>query len=129
MSIAIEVLFGVLIGLGLVVAPIALCWGWIRWIRQPKDRSVSSVLSLIGFVLATASGLLALSWMVYAYVIHGFEFYDPVFLRMARAGILLALGGTLFGIGGAWRAASLRWHAPLAAVGTLAFWILTAELQ
>jgi hypothetical protein len=89
---------------------------------EPKQRNLTSVLSLIGFLLASASALLALCAGVYAQAIQGFRYYDPVLLRVFRAGGLLSLGSIVFGSGGAWRRGSLRWHAPVAGLGSLAFW-------
>jgi hypothetical protein len=106
-----------------------LIWGWARWINHPKLRTVPSILSLTGFVLAMASALLAVSSIAYAQVIHGFRFYDPLLMRLFRWGILLSLGAIMFGVGGVWRPSSLRWHAPVAAIGTLAFWAMAAEID
>jgi hypothetical protein len=106
-----------------------LIWGWARWINHPKLRTVPSILSLAGFVLAMASALLAVSSIAYAQVIHGFRFYDPLLMRLFRWGILLSLGAIMFGVGGVWRPSSLRWHAPVAAIGTLAFWAMAAEID
>jgi len=33
----------------------------------------------------------------------------------------------VLGLSGAWKKGSLRWHTPVFALGTLAFWILAAE--
>jgi len=107
--------------------PTALIWGWARWINLPKLRTVSSILSLTGFVLATASALLGVSSIAYAQGIHDFRFYDPRLMRMFRWGFLLSLGAIVFGLGGVWRSSSVRWHAPVAAIGTLAFWVMAAE--
>ena len=81
---------------------------------------------LAGFVLATASALLAVSTIAYAQI-HHFPYYDPLLLRIFRTGALLSLGGIAFGISGVWRPSSTRWYAPTSAVATLAFWILAAE--
>jgi hypothetical protein len=79
------------------------------------------LLSLIGFIFATASALIAVSFLGYAQI-HDFPYYDPLLLRVFRCGALLSLGGIVFGISGAWQPSPLRWHAPAAAVGMLAFW-------
>jgi hypothetical protein len=126
MSVPTQVIFGILFGFGYVVAPIMLIWGWARWLGRPKQRSIPSILSLIGFVFATASGLVAVASAAYAQVIHGFALYDPLLLRMFRTGSLLSLAGILFGIGGAMRPNSLRWHAPVSAAGMLALWFVAA---
>jgi len=124
-----QLIFGVLVAAGYFVLPVVLIWGWARWINLAKLGSASSVLSLAGFVLATASALLAVSSIAYAQVIHGFRFYDPSLMRLFRCGVLLSLGAIVFGLGGLWRPSSLRWHAPVAAIGTLAFWIMAAEAE
>jgi hypothetical protein len=119
-------MFAILIGLGFLVSPITLIWGWKRWADQPKLRTIPSILSLIGFVFATASALLAVSSVAYAQV-HHFSFYDPLFLRIFKWGILLSLAGVFFGIGGIGRPSATRWHTPLSGIGLLAFWVLAAE--
>jgi hypothetical protein len=126
MSRSIQVVFGILFALGYLVAPIMLIWGWARWMAQPKPRTAASILSLIGFILATASAVLAIVSVIYAHVIHGFPFYDPLLLRIFRWGLLLSGAGFVFGISGVWGRSSLRWHAPACAVGTVAFWMPAA---
>ena len=128
MSVSAEAIFGILIGLGCVLAPIMLTWGWIRWVRRPKQRTVTSVVSLIGFLLATASGLLAVASVAHA-IVYGLEYYDPLYLKVYRTAGRLSLAGFAFAIGGVWRPNALRWHSPISAVGTLAFWIAWVALQ
>jgi hypothetical protein len=96
------------------------------WAKSPKLRTIASVLSLIGFILATASALLVLLSAAYAQI-HHFPYYDPLLLRIFRWGLLLSFCGMVFGIGGVWRLSSLRWHAPVSGLGMLAFWIMAAE--
>jgi hypothetical protein len=93
--------------------------------RQPKLQTLTAILSLISFVLATASALLGVLSIMYG-VIHGFPYYDPLLLRIFRVGALLSLGGIGFGVCGVWRPGPLRWHAPTSATATLAFWIVAA---
>jgi hypothetical protein len=69
------------------------------------------------FVLATASAALAVSSILFAQF-HHFPYYDPLLLRIFRTGTLLSLAGIAFGIGGAWRPTSLRWHAPASGIAT-----------
>ena len=126
MSISVQIIFGILIVLGYLVTPVALIWGWTRWARRPKQQTVSAILSLFGFIFATASGILAVSSVAFAQV-HHFPYYDPLLLRIFRWGGLLSLAGILFGISGVWRPGPLRWHAPACGVGMLAFWLLAAE--
>jgi hypothetical protein len=61
---------------GYLVAPILLIRGWLRWAIQPKMRNVISALSPTGFLLATASAILAFSAIVQAQFAH-FRYYDP----------------------------------------------------
>jgi hypothetical protein len=125
----VQLFFIVIAILAYLVAPISLLWGWIRWVSGPKSRTVTSVLSLIGFLFATASALLAIASIVYAHVIGGFPFYDRRLMRIYAWGLLIALCGLLFGIGGLVRSNRLRWHAPLSAIAMLAFWIGVAEAE
>jgi hypothetical protein len=119
-------MFGILFAVGYLASPIMVIWGWARWFSQPKLRTAPSILSLIGFVLATASAVLAVSSIAYAHF-HHFPFYDPLLLRIFRWGALLSLGAIIFGVGGAWRRSSLRWHAPISGFGMLTFWTLAAS--
>lgn len=107
-----------------VALPVAMIWGWARWARRPKRRDMSSILSLAGFALATASCLLAISSLLYAQAIGGFPFYDSRLLRIYRWGSLLSLAGVLLAISGVWRSSPLRWHAPACSAGTLLFWLV-----
>jgi hypothetical protein len=128
MSSSSQALIAILFVLAYLLAPVTLVWGWFRWLKRLKCRTLSSILSFIGLILATASVLLAISTAAYARV-HPFDFYDPLLLRIYGWGLLLSLSGLLFGFGGAWRGNPLRWHAPLCALGTLGFWILQAALE
>ena len=127
MSASSQVIVAVLAALGYVVSPVMLIWGWARWkASQPKVKTVPAILSLIGFILGTLSGVLAVSSAGYAQI-HHFEYYDPLLLRIFRLGLLLSLAAILFGISGVWRQSSLRWHSPICGLGMLAFWILAAS--
>jgi len=81
------------------------------------------------FILSTASGVLAVSAIVYAVAIHGFPFYDPTLLRIYAWGFLLSAGGIVLGLTGVSAPNALRWHAPLAGLGTLAFWMIAAATE
>lgn len=105
---------------------VCLLWGWVRWFSRTQPRAVLAILSLIGFTLATASGLLAVSSVLYAHAIGGFPFYDPRLLRIYRWGGLLSLSGLVFGIAGVWRPGPLRWLAPVCSFGTALFWFVSA---
>jgi hypothetical protein len=91
-------------------------------------RTLSSNLSLVGFAFAIASGLLAVSSMLYARAIGGFPFYDPLLLRIFRWGFLLSFVGLTLATIGALRPrpGRLRFLPVICAAVTLIFWLLTA---
>jgi hypothetical protein len=123
----IESVVVVLFTVGFYVGlPALMIWGWAGWFRRPQPRTLPSILSLIGLALATASGLLAVSSVMYEHAIGGFPFYDPRLLRIYRWGGLLSLSGIVFGIGGVWRPGPVRWLAPVCSLGTLLFWFASA---
>jgi hypothetical protein len=122
MSTSVQLTVGILDVFGYLLSPVMLIWGWTRWVSHSKLRTVPATLSLVGFILATASALLAVSAIVYAHVIRSFPYYDPLLMKIFGIGALLSLGGLALGIGGIWRTSPLRWHAPVSAVATLAFW-------
>jgi hypothetical protein len=118
----------VLAALGYLVSPVLLICGWAQWVRQPKLKTALSILSLVGFVLATVSALFAISAVAYAQM-HRFPHSDPTLIRIYRTGLLLSRCGIVLGIGGIWRPGSLRWYAPISSVATLAFWMLAATSE
>jgi hypothetical protein len=126
MSMTVNVTMVVLLVVSHLITPVILIWGWTRWAQWPKLKTIPSILSLSGFVLATGSAILAVSSIAYAQV-HRFGFYDPSLMKIMRWGLTLSPAGFLFAVGGTWRRSSLRWHAPVCAFGTFAFWILVAE--
>lgn len=127
MSKAIQPVMVILFVICIYIAlPTAMIWGWVRWLKRTQPRSYFSIMSLVGFALATASGLLAAASVSYAHIIGGFPYYDPLLLRIYRWGAVLSLSGMVFGLGGVWRPSPLRWHAPTCAVGTLLFWSAAA---
>jgi hypothetical protein len=129
LKIMTQVLFVTLIAIGLVGSPVVLIWGWARWTLLPKPRTVTSTLSFIGLCLATGSAFLGVFVIAHAVVTGGFPYYDSRAMRIYAVGILLALAGVSFGIGGVWRSHSLRWQAPAAGVCMLAFWMIAADAE
>jgi hypothetical protein len=107
------------------VGPVGLVWGWARWSTRPRSWSVSATLSFLGFMTATASAFLAISSVAYAQV-HFFRFYDPLLMRIFRAGFLLSTAALASSIGGVWRSSVLRWFSVASAAGTFAFWLCAA---
>ena len=127
MSASAQAIYGLLIILG-IVGPIMLTWGWIRWVLQREKRTVTAILSLIGFLLATASALIAVSFIL---VVAFFGVYnlDPLWPSVFKIAAWLSLAGVVFGLGGMWRPSLLRWHSPVGAIGILAFWTLLFALD
>lgn len=129
MKFGMGVFFVVMVAMGYILAPLMLIWGWIRWISRRKELGHPFFLSLIGFVLTTASGALAASAIVYAVAIHGFPFYDPTLLRIYAWGLLLSVAGIVLGLTGISAPKALRWQAPLAGLGMLAFWMVAVARE
>jgi hypothetical protein len=96
------------LGVFYLALPSVIVWGWVRWVRRTRPRGVSPKLWLIGFILATASVLVAASSIVYAQATSGFAFYDPRLMRIFRLGGRLSISGTLFASIGVWLRSSLR---------------------
>lgn len=127
MNKAVESVLMVVAAIALYVGlPVLMIWGWVRWFSRTQPRTLPSILSLIGFALATASGLLAVSSVLYAHVRGGFPYYDPLLMRIYAWGGMLSLSGIVFGIGGVWRPGPVRWLAPICSLGTLLFWFASA---
>lgn len=124
MSSVITSILLVLCAVGAYFAtPVAIIWGWVRWAKRTKQRTLPAILSLAGFILATASALFAIFAVVYTQA-SGLVFYDPQVLRIYRWGCLLSLGGIAFSISGVWSRSPLRWLAPACSAGTLLFWLM-----
>jgi hypothetical protein len=96
---------------------------------REKRWTFFSILSLIGFTLATASGLLAISSSLYALKIGGFPYYDPLLMRIYLWGTLISASGIIFSMVGVWRPSSLRWHALICSAGSLMFWLGAAACE
>ena len=104
MSISVQVAVVILFVAGYLLSPVMLTWGWVRWFRQPKLQTVTAILSLLGFILASASALLAVSAMAYSLIRGGFPYYDPRLMKIFGVGGLLSLGWTCLRSG--WSVAS-----------------------
>jgi len=131
MSFTSAAIYTVLFGLGYLLTPTMLVWGWVRWFKQrPTLWTIARTLSFIGFLFATASALYGF-WMIVYGLNGGFvsspPHYSPdygLLYRFIRVGGILSLSGILFAIGGIGRRGPVRWQAPASAVGTLAFWLI-----
>jgi hypothetical protein len=112
-----------------VLTPLITVWGWIRWARREKRWTVLSVLSLVGFGLATGSTLLAIVLSIYGHAIGGFDYYDPRLMRIYALGLLLSATGLASAIAGVWRFNTIRWHALVCSLGTLVYWLALTEAE
>ena len=102
-----------------------IVFGWALWRVREQPRTVSGVLSLMGFVLTTLSCLLAISSAVYGHA-HWLVARDYLPIKFVKCGLFLSLGGLGFGIIGLWRPSPLRWYAPACALGMLLLWFVLA---
>jgi hypothetical protein len=109
--------------------PASLIWGWVCWTRSTSPRSVLVIFSVAGMALASVSALVALVSVFHAQAIGGFPYYDSRLLRYYRWGGVLSMGAILFALVGIWRKNPIRWFALAGAVGTLAFWFVSAVTE
>lgn len=108
-----------------LVTPLLLIWGWVRWSRTTQSRSFSSKAALVSFSLATASAVLAIIACVMVFA----TLHDLLFVVICDVGLAFSIGGMVCGLLGMERPSSLRWHAPLCSAGTLFFWIVMFALN
>jgi hypothetical protein len=77
-----------------VLSNAALVVGWFRWVRHAQQRTLCSMLSLVGFALVTASALLGIPVTVYAFAFGGFAFHDALLLTIIAWHCCPAKGGS-----------------------------------
>jgi hypothetical protein len=120
----VSTILSLLATIALLALPVVMVWGWVRWKRREKPVTWFSILSLIGLALATVSESLAISTVIYARVSGGFEYYDPVLMKIYAWGTLLSVTGLTIAIIAVWRPSSLRWYALVCTAGTLLYWLV-----
>jgi len=125
MSSLLGVLFGICVCFGL---PAMTIWGWFRWAQQRDFKQFGSFVSLIAFICATLSGMLALFSVVYVQSAQ-LTAYDFRWARLLRIGLLISASAVLLSLFGIWRRSSLRWHAPACAIGMLFVWAMMAAMD
>jgi hypothetical protein len=112
--------------LGYCAGPIALVWGWISFVHRRREGwNRMLIISFVGFLLASISAVLGLAIFLYPW--NGAVENDSMmklFYRWIAYGAALSTLGFLFAIAGVWKSHSLRWQAPVSALGTLAFWLI-----
>lgn len=102
--------------------PIVTVWGWFRWGKERLPHTIVAGLSYVGFWLATASALLAVSSVAYALKTGGLAYYLPSFFRIVAWGFRISLIAAVLAMAGIWRKSPLRWHATFCSLGMLFYW-------
>ncbi len=106
-----------------------LAWALWRWLRtaprivEPAWRSYMAI-GAIGF--AGASSMLWLISLIWAMVIGGFPFYDPVLLRFYRWGFLTSALGLLISFAGKGR---LKWPSCGLSLLMALLWMMAASSE
>jgi len=90
------------------------------------QKDLSSIAALAGFVLATASALIAVWLRSYGYATGGFPHNDPLLIEGFRTGLALSAAALLFSLIGLRPPSRMRWLGAGWAVVGLAFWAATA---
>lgn len=116
MTIPLKILIAALMALAFGVAPVALVWGWMRWVRCPKQWTFSSILVFGSIILSSVSAMFAA--IMYSSNLPP----DKLFVL----GLVTSIVGLLFALTGIWKKSSVRWHGLGSALGVLAFWLLVA---
>jgi hypothetical protein len=106
--------------------PAVMVWGWTRWFKAASPGTLSSKLSLGGFILANISVLLALSATLFLHSATGSPLSSALVLRLYSIGLVFAVLGVLLAFAGLFRRSPLRWPGLLCAGGVLIFWIFTS---
>jgi hypothetical protein len=119
-------LFIVVVAWVAVALPAVMVWGWVRWAKSASARTLFSRLSMIGFVLANISVLLALSSLFFAHTMGSSPIQNSLLLKLSSAGLMLAALGVALAFCAVWRASALRWPCVFCATGILAFWLFSA---
>jgi hypothetical protein len=100
--------------------------GRMTALTQPMQRDSSSIAALAGFVLATASALIAIWLRSYGFAIGGFAHGDPLLTASFRTGMALSGVGVLLALSGLRPPTRLRWLGVGWALLGLASWLLAA---
>jgi hypothetical protein len=117
--------------LAYLVTPVALVWGWIRSARDRQQLLRSfSIFSFCGLILASASALLGLWVILYAFaggfgtvVEHNGPEYE-LFYGCVHYGAIVSILALLLALCGIWRKGPIRWQSLASAIGTLALWMV-----
>jgi hypothetical protein len=94
---------------------------------MPKD--FRSLAALAGFVLATASALIAIWLWSYGFAVGGLAHGDPLLFASFRTGLALSGAGLLFALVGLRPATRTGWFGVAWALLGLLFWASTALMR
>ena len=112
-------------GLPLVILVWAL-WRWSRTAPRIVEPAWRSYMAIGAISLAGASSMLWLISLIWARVIGGFPFYDPVLLRFYRWGALTGLAGLVVSFVGKGK---LRWPACALSSLIVFLWFMAATSE
>jgi hypothetical protein len=103
-----------------------LFWAIWRWAHVSPRIGRPTWRYYVAFAAASLAGVSSLLWvisLVWARVIGGFPFYDPILLRFYRWGFLTAAGGLLVSLVGKGK---LRWPTCGLSALMVLFWFAAA---
>jgi hypothetical protein len=109
-----------------LVLPAVMIWGWARWFKAASPGTLSSKLSLGGFILANISVVLALSATLFLHSESGSPLSNALLLRLYSIGLVFAVVGVMLAFAGLFRRSPLRWPGLLCSGGVLMFWIFSS---
>jgi hypothetical protein len=98
---------------------------WIKLSRRSRQQDTSTLFAVVGFSLAAASTLLAISGICYGRTIGGFRHYDPLLMRIFLWGFGLSLAAIIYSLAGVRRRTVLRSFAVALSIITLLFWLFS----
>jgi hypothetical protein len=110
----------------LLLPVLILFWALWRWARSTPRIGTPEWRSYVSFAATSFVGLSALLWvtsLIWARVIGGFPFYDPILMRFYRWGFLTSLAGLLTSMLGKGK---LRWPSCGLSVLMTLLWFMAA---
>jgi hypothetical protein len=116
-----------LIGLIFLLLPLLiLFWATWRWARLKPKIGIPAWRSYVAIAAAFLAGLsavLCVTSLIWAHVIGGFQFYDPILMRFYRWGFLTSAAGLITSLVGK---GNLRWPSCLLSALMVFFWFAAA---
>jgi len=122
MMTAIAVVYFATIYIGV---PYSLFRGWSKYRTVLRDKTIPGWIAVASLSLATLSVALAIGSLLGG----PWRYYDPTLMRIYSYGTKISFIALVLGLAVIWKQTALRWLAPLAALGTLIFWIGAAAME